>query len=61
MVEGGAMTVVLGALLLLSVLLNILLFYVSSELKQELRELKYGTKLSREELESIRRRLEKFK
>lgn len=61
MVEGGAMTAALGILLLLSVLLNLLLFYISNGLEQELRELKYGTKLSREELESIRSRLEKFK
>ncbi len=55
------MTAALGILLLLSVLLNLLLFYISNGLEQELRELKYGTKLSREELESIRSRLEKFK
>ncbi len=61
MVEGGVTTIVLGALLLLSVFFNVLLFYISTELRQELRELKYGTRLSKEELEAIRQRLSRFK
>jgi hypothetical protein len=61
MVEGGVTTIVLGALLLLSLFLNILLFYISTGLEQELREVKYGARLSREELEAIRRRLSRFK
>jgi len=61
MVEGGVTTIVLGALLLLSVFFNVLLFYIPTELRQELRELKYGTRLSKEELEAIRQRLSRFK
>gem|GEM_PF-2320967 len=61
MLEGGTYTVTLGVLLFLSVFFNLLLFYISSELTEELRELKYGTRMSHEELEVIRQRLTRFK
>lgn len=61
MVEGGAADTILAILLVLSLFFNILLFYVSTELRQELRELKYGTRISREELEAIKRRLGRLK
>jgi len=54
-------TYIIGVLLGVSIVLNIFLLIASSELQKELGELKYGTRLSQEELEQIRKRLMRFK